>query len=168
MGEAMIFRPTYVFKSVTDISSDFLKKNNIGGLILDLDNTLTTHNNPQPAEKVTDWIKAMKSAEIRLMIVSNNSVERVTPFAESLKLAFVANGRKPLSSGINRAQKLMGIPFENIAIVGDQVFTDVLGANLRRVRTIYVHPIELEKGFFFKLKRTLEKPFLRKIKITGE
>lgn len=164
----MIFRPTYVFKSVTDISFEFLKKNSIRGLMLDLDNTLTTHNNPQPADKVTDWIESMKSNGIKLMIVSNNNAQRVSPFSESLKLPFVASGRKPLSSGFNRAQMIMKIPFAEIAIVGDQIFTDILGANLRRVRTIYVHPIELEKSFLFKLKRMLERPFLRKIKITKE
>lgn len=160
----MIFRPTYVFKSVCDITADFLKENNIKGLILDLDNTLTTHNNPHPAEKVTDWIADMKNSGIKLMIVSNNHAERVTPFAQNLGLDFVPNGRKPLATGFKKAQLLMNIPFSEIAIVGDQIFTDVLGANLKRVRTIYVHPIELESGFFFKIKRFFEKPFIRKFK----
>ena len=160
----MIFKPTYIFKSVTDISIDFLKEKNINGLILDLDNTLTTHNNPQPADKVVEWIDEIKNAGIKMMIVSNNRAERVTPFAENLGLDFVPNGRKPLTTGFKKAQALMGIPFSEIAIVGDQIFTDILGANLKRVRTIYVHPIELESGFFFKLKRFLEKPFIRKFK----
>ncbi len=160
----MIFRPTYVLKSVTDISVEYLKEKNIKGLILDLDNTLTTHNNPQPAEKVTDWITDMKSSGIKMMIVSNNRAERVIPFAQNLGLDFVPNGRKPLAAGFKKAQQLMAIPFSEIAIVGDQIFTDVLGANLKRVRTIYVHPIELESGFFFKIKRFLEKPFIRNLK----
>lgn len=160
----MIFRPTYVFKSVTDIKIDFLKEKNIKGLILDLDNTLTTHNNPHPAEKVTDWIDDMKKSGIKMMIVSNNNAERVIPFAQNLGLDFVPNGRKPLATGFKKAQAIMNIPFSEIAIVGDQIFTDILGANLKRVRTIYVHPIELESGFFFKIKRFLEKPFIRKFK----
>jgi HAD superfamily phosphatase (TIGR01668 family) len=160
----MIFRPTYVFKSVTDIKIDFLKEKNIKGLILDLDNTLTTHNNPHPAEKVTDWIEDMKNSGIKMMIVSNNNAERVIPFAQNLGLDFVPNGRKPLATGFKKAQAIMNIQFSEIAIVGDQIFTDILGANLKRVRTIYVHPIELESGFFFKIKRFLEKPFIRKFK----
>lgn len=160
----MIFRPTYVFKSVTDIKYEFLKEKNIKGLILDLDNTLTTHNNPQPAEKVTDWIEDMKNSGIKMMIVSNNNADRVVPFAQNLGLDFVPNGRKPLATGFKKAQILMNIPFSEIAIVGDQIFTDILGANLKRVRTIYVHPIELESGFFFKIKRFFEKPFIRKFK----
>jgi len=160
----MIFRPTYVFKSVTDIKINFLKEKNIKGLILDLDNTLTTHNNPHPAEKVTDWIEDMKNSGIKMMIVSNNNAERVIPFAQNLGLDFVPNGRKPLATGFKKAQAIMNIPFSEIAIVGDQIFTDILGANLKRVRTIYVHPIELESGFFFKMKRFFEKPFIRKFK----
>ena len=160
----MIFRPTYVLKSVTDISAEYLNEKNIKGLILDLDNTLTTHNNPQPAEKVTDWIEDMKNSGIKMMIVSNNRAERVIPFAQNLGLDFVPNGRKPLATGFKKAQQLMAISFSEIAIVGDQIFTDVLGANLKRVRTIYVNPIELESGFFFKIKRFLEKPFIRNLK----
>lgn len=160
----MIFKPTFAFKSVTDITFDFLREKEIHGLILDLDNTLTTHNNPQPADKVTEWIEEMKKNGIKMMIVSNNSVGRVTPFAQNLKLDFVPNGRKPLTTGFRKAQKLMEMPFSNIAIVGDQIFTDILGANLKRVKTIYVHPIELETSFFFKVKRALEKPFLRNLK----
>lgn len=160
----MIFKPTYVFKSVSDINLEFLKEKKIKGLILDLDNTLTTHNNPNPAEKVTDWIDNIKQSGIKMMIVSNNNAERVTPFAKNLGLDFVSNGRKPLTIGFKKAQALMEIPFSNIAIVGDQIFTDILGANIKRIRTIYVYPIELESGFFFKLKRFLERPFIRKLK----
>lgn len=164
----MIFKPTFAFKIVTDINIEFLNSKSINGLILDLDNTLTTHNNPHPAEKVIDWINDMKSNGIKMMIVSNNSAERVTPFAENLGLEFVSKGRKPLTSGFSRAQKIMDIPFDNIAIVGDQVFTDIVGANVKRVKTIYVKPIELESTMFFKFKRTLEKPFLKKLKYWGD
>ncbi len=164
----MIFRPMYAFVSVTDISIDFLNSKNIKGLILDLDNTLTTHNNPIPAEKVTDWIEDMKKSGIKMMIVSNNSSERVTPFAKNLGLDFVSKGRKPLTYGFSRAQKLIDIPFKNIAIVGDQIFTDIVGANVKRVQTIYVKPIQLENTLFFKFKRAMEKPFLRKLKFWEE
>ena len=160
----MIFKPTYVFKSVTDITTDFLVKSNIRGLILDLDNTLTTHNNPKPADKVIEWIEDMKNSGIIMMIVSNNKAERVIPFAQNLGLDFVPNGRKPLTMGFKKAQALMKISFSEIAIVGDQIFTDILGADIKRVKTIYVFPIQLESGFFFKIKRFFEKPFIRKFK----
>lgn len=98
-----IFRPTYALKKITDITPSALKKRGIKALILDVDNTLTTHNNPTPAEGVPGWIEEMKSAGIKLIIVSNNNTERVTPFAEMLGLHFVPNGAKPLPIGFKRA-----------------------------------------------------------------
>lgn len=159
----MLFKADFAFWRVTEITPEFLLKNNIRGLLLDLDNTLTTHDNPVPGEGVTEWLDSMRSAGIKMVIVSNNHPPRVKPFADMLGLDFVCEGKKPLSSGFNRAQKRMGIPFSQLAVVGDQIFTDMLGANLKRVRGIFVYPIEHEKTRFFKLKRWAEKPFLPKI-----
>lgn len=159
----MLFKADFAFWRVTEITPEFLIKNNIRGLLLDLDNTLTTHDNPVPGEGVTEWLDSMRSAGIKMVIVSNNHPPRVKPFADMLGLDFVCEGKKPLSSGFNRAQKRMDIPFSQLAVVGDQIFTDMLGANLKRVRGIFVYPIEHEKTKFFKLKRWAEKPFLPKI-----
>lgn len=159
----MLFKADFAFWRVTEITPEFLIKNNIRGLLLDLDNTLTTHDNPVPGEGVTEWLDSMRSAGIKMVIVSNNHPPRVKPFADMLGLDFVCEGKKPLSSGFNRAQKRMGIPFSQLAVLGDQIFTDMLGANLKRVRGIFVYPIEHEKTKFFKLKRWAEKPFLPKI-----
>lgn len=159
----MLFKADFAFWRVTEITPEFLIKNNIRGLLLDLDNTLTTHDNPVPGEGVTEWLDGMRSAGIKMVIVSNNHPPRVKPFADMLGLDFVCEGKKPLSSGFNRAQKIMDIPFSQLAVVGDQIFTDMLGANLKRVRGIFVYPIEHEKTKFFKLKRWAEKPFLPKI-----
>lgn len=157
-----MFRITAAFRKVTDITPSFLKKNNIKGLILDLDNTLTTHDNPRPASGVVDWIKHMKDNCIRLMIVSNNHPPRVKPFADMLGIPFVSEGKKPLTKGFREACVRMGLKKQEVAAVGDQIFTDVLGANIFRVRMLYVKPIEHEKTTFFKAKRALEVPFLPK------
>lgn len=159
----MLFKADFAFWRVTEITPEFLIKNNIRGLLLDLDNTLTTHDNPVPGDGVTEWLDSMRSAGIKMVIVSNNHPPRVKPFADMLGLDFVCEGKKPFSSGFNRAQKRMGIPFSQLAVVGDQIFTDMLGANLKRVRGIFVYPIEHEKTKFFKLKRWAEKPFLPKL-----
>ena len=158
----MLFKSTIALKSVLDITTELLEDNKIKGLILDLDNTLTTHDNPKPADGVLNWLDVMKKSGVKLMIVSNNHGHRVKPFAEMLGLEFVSEGRKPLSKGINEAQKRMGIPFSQLAVVGDQIFTDILGANLKRIKSIYVKPIEHEKTTFFKIKRKAEKLFLPK------
>ena len=125
-----MFKPTYVFDKVGEITPDFLAKKHIKGLLLDLDNTLTTHNNPVPPQSSLDWLANMKAAGIKLMIVSNNHAPRVKPFAA----------------------------------VGDQIFTDVLGSNLKGIRSIFVFPIEPETSLPFRFKRACEKPFLPKLK----
>lgn len=158
----MLFKPTYVFNNVTEITADFLNKHNIKGLILDLDNTLTTHNNPNPPQSSLDWLDKMKKSGIKMMIVSNNSAERVTPFANALGLHFVPNGRKPLTFGYTQAIKEMGIHKKSIAAVGDQIFTDILGSNLKGIRSLFVFPIEPETSLPFRFKRACEKPFLPK------
>lgn len=158
----MFFKPTYVFDKIGGIAPEFLHKKHIKGLILDLDNTLTTHNNPVPPQTSLDWIASMKAAGIKLMIVSNNHEPRVTPFAKQLGLDFVCEGAKPLTIGYTKAIKKMGLDKKNVAAVGDQIFTDVLGSNLKGIRSIFVFPIEPETSLPFRFKRACEKPFLPK------
>ncbi len=162
-----IFKPTYVFDKIVDITPEFMKRKRIKGVILDLDNTLTTHNNPIVPQSSMEWINSMKAAGIKLMIVSNNKAPRVTPFAEQLGIDFVSEGKKPLTFGYNKAIKKMGLEKANAAAVGDQIFTDIMGSNLCGIRSFFVFPIEPETSLPFRLKRAVEKPLLPK-KFTEE
>lgn len=162
-----IFKPTYVFDKIVDITPEFMKRKRIKGVILDLDNTLTTHNNPIVPQSSMEWINSMKAAGIKLMIVSNNKAPRVTPFAEQLGIDFVSEGKKPLTFGYNRAVRKMGLEKADVAAVGDQIFTDIMGSNLCGIRSFFVFPIEPETSLPFRLKRAVEKPLLPK-KFTEE
>ena len=84
-----MFRIDIALQSILDLTPEILKENEIQGLLLDLDNTLTTHDNPRPADGVLDWIALMKETGIKMVIVSNNHYDRVKPFAEMLGLEFV-------------------------------------------------------------------------------
>lgn len=152
----MIFRPTLWVKNVLSIDEKFLHEHNIKALILDLDNTLSMHGNPAAEEGIPDWLTEMKRLGIKMMVVSNNTNKRVSPLAAKLGLPFIANGAKPLTIGINKAMKALDEPRENIAVVGDQIFTDVMGGNLAKMKTILVEPFHLEKGVLFKIKRAAE------------
>ncbi len=158
----MIHTPDYVFDSVADIPLDFFEHEDIKALILDLDNTLTTHNNPEPDPERYGWFMRLVNSELKMIIVSNNHPERVKPFAEFLGLDFVPDGKKPLPKGYNEACRRLNIPKKNIAAVGDQIFTDVMGCKAAGIRSIFVFPIEPETGFWFRVKRKLEKPLLPK------
>jgi hypothetical protein len=141
---------------------DILEKFNVKALILDVDNTLTTHDNPNVKQEVLDWLDMLKRHGIKLMIVSNNYPERVQPLADRLGIEYVSRGQKPLPKGFSEACRRLGVPKNNVCAVGDQIFTDILGANLKGIKSIFVFPIEYETTTFFKVKRTLEKPLLPK------
>ena len=118
-----MFRITAALRSVCDITPTMLQHFGIRGLLLDLDNTLTTHDNPRPAEGVLDWIAVMKENGIAMCIVSNNHPPRVKPFADLLGLPFVCEGKKPLSKGFREARAVMELPWKELAVVGDQILT---------------------------------------------
>ncbi len=152
----------FAFRKTINITPAFLKEHNIYGLILDVDNTLTTDENLAPAEGIPEWVEDMKKEHIRLVIVSNNNARRVRPLAEKLGLPFVAKGAKPLKKGYEKAMEIMGLHHTRVAAVGDQLFTDIWGAKHSKVRSIYVAPMMIEgkDKRFILFKRKLEKPFL--------
>lgn len=156
-----IFQPDLIVKNVTMITTELLRKHHIKALVLDVDNTLTTHGNPKPGEGVLQWLETMRQADIPMMIVSNNSHGRVKPFAELLQLEFVSRGWKPLTVGMTKACKRFGLSPSEVAIVGDQLFTDILGGKLKGMKCILTEPICLESGPFFKLKRKLESKLMK-------
>lgn len=157
-----MFQATIALHSVCQITPELLQDMRIKGLLLDIDNTLTTHDNPVPAEGVVHWIAEMKQANIRMCLVSNNHPPRVEPFASLLDIAYVCESKKPFHKGFSIAMQKMQLSKEQLCVVGDQIYTDILGANWFGVRSIYVSPIKLEQTVFFKCKRFLEKPFLPK------
>lgn len=152
----MIFKPEFWLRNVLSIDNGFLKENGIEALILDLDNTLSMHGNPMEEEGITDWLLEMKTLGVKMMVVSNNTNKRVAPLAKKLGLDYIANGAKPLTIGINKALKSLGSEKKKTAVVGDQIFTDIMGGNFAGTRTILVEPFHLEKNILFKIKRKAE------------
>lgn len=157
-----LFKPDYIFVRTTAITPEFLKRHGISNLLLDVDNTLTTHNNPEPSEGIERWLELMRDSGINMMIISNNNKSRVKPFAEKLNLPYSSMSCKPLPTGYLRGLKMPGATRDNTAVVGDQIFTDVLGANLMGMRSLMVLAMLREDGAGFKLKRKIEKGFVDK------
>ncbi len=157
-----VFTPDLCLNQVTDITLELLKKYQIKAIVLDVDNTLTLHNSQEVRQEVLDWIAQMNRAKIPMTIVSNNYEKRVKPFAERLGLQYVSFGCKPLTKGFTQACHQFQLPKHQIAVVGDQIYTDILGGNLKGMFTILTVPFELENGFLFAVKRRLEKIHLKK------
>ncbi|MBP3857103.1 MAG: YqeG family HAD IIIA-type phosphatase [Ruminiclostridium sp.] len=158
----MIFKPHIWIKNVLSIDEAFLKEHGIDALILDLDNTLSMHGDPAAEQGIPEWLDEMRALGIKMVVVSNNTNRRVAPLARKLGLPFVANGAKPLTIGITRALKHLGTDRSRTAVVGDQIFTDVMGGNFAGTKTILVEPFHIEKGILFKVKRAAESLVFRR------
>ena len=157
-----LFYPCYRFRRIWEIAPEWFTVHQISVVLLDVDNTLTTHDNPEVPDEARRWIAQMQKAGIKLLILSNNRPKRVEPFARKLGLGCIANAAKPLISGYERAMELMGTHKGNTLFVGDQIFTDILCGNLAGIVSILVEPMELERFLFFKLKRAAERVVLRR------
>lgn len=152
------------FDKITDVSPSYLKEKGIRGIILDIDNTLIGHDVPVPDEKVLSHLRLFESEGLKLCVVSNNTYERVKNFSAKIEVEyFVHEALKPRAYGYNLAAKEMDLKMNEIAAIGDQIFTDVWGAKRAGVFAILTKPLHKGgEGFFIAVKRVLEKPFLRK------
>ena len=157
-----LFRPYIIFEKTTKITPEYLKKQGVENLLLDVDNTLTTHDNPLPSPGIPEWIDTMKAAGIGMVIISNNNKERVAPFAAKLGLPFTSMSCKPLPFKYIKGMKMLENKKKNTAMVGDQIFTDVMGANLSGMKCLMVLAILAEESAGFKFKRRIEKGFIEK------
>ncbi len=164
----MLLKPDIKLHGITDISVELLNKYNIKALLLDVDNTMSTHHGTILTDGLTEWIAKMQQNGIKLMVLSNSKRFRVEPFAARIGLPFISLGCKPLPTGYLRGVKALQEKRKNVAIVGDQIFTDVLGGNAVGVKTILLTPIKLEEGWSFKLRRNLEKKLYKKYNLTDE
>lgn len=151
------FFPKVILGKVQDISIEKLDKNNIKGLILDIDNTLVPEHMKEADENAVKWIERMKGAGFKVCIVSNASKKRVIKFNERLQLYAIHRASKPGTKAFEKAGRLMDFKNENIAVVGDQIFTDIYGGNRVNMFTILVTPINKRESIFVMLKRLPEK-----------
>lgn len=156
----LLFKPTKQFKRVTDIEVEVLQELDVQAILLDVDETLALHGSQQPFEGAIEWTQRVTKAGIPIVIVSNNFKRRVAPFAKKFDLPFVSLSLKPLPLGFYRAKRLCGKKVDRVLVVGDQVFTDVLGANLAGMLSILLEPASQHKTKRPKLRRRLEK-FMR-------
>lgn len=158
----MFLYPKLYLNSVKEITLQMLEQNNIKGLILDVDNTLIDFDKKMP-EGVKEWAENLKQNNIKLYIVSNsNHKEKVENTAKTLEIPYTYFAKKPLKSGLNKAKKNMELPSEQIAVVGDQIFTDVIGANRTKMFSILVKPINEKDIWVTKIKRPIENRIIQK------
>lgn len=152
-----MFYPRDYFKSVTRITKKYLDENRIQALILDVDNTLIDYDK-NLSQEIISWANTLKDSGIKMVILSNsNKKEKVKNVAEKLNIEYLFLGMKPLKRGFKKAKKILQIEENNkIAVVGDQIFTDIIGANRMKMYSILVEPIEKRDIWITVLKRPIE------------
>ena len=150
-------RPSTQVPTIYDIDLDALRARGIRGVILDLDNTIVPWGAREVGPLLPLWIAAARAAGLRLCIVSNNMGSRVTSIANRLGLPVVTWALKPSRRDIRRALLVMGTTPEATALVGDQLFTDILGGNRLGLHTILVRPQGQREFVLTRLVRWLER-----------
>lgn len=158
--------PKHYCENIITITPEFLKENDIRALILDVDNTLLDFD-LKLVDGLKEWHDNMKANGIKCMILSNsNKLTKVKMVADLLEIPFIKFAMKPLKRGFKMAQKQLDVPFENIAAVGDQIFTDVIGANSVKMYSILVKPLAEKDLWMTRFKRPIEelvvKSYLKK------
>lgn len=157
-------KPDYIVKSLFDIPIKQLKSKQIEGLIIDLDNTLTHWNVTTIDEKIWKWLKTLEKEGFKICIVSNNSAKRINASLTVRKYPFVSNALKPGKKSFLKAIKLMGTTKDTTAVIGDQLFTDILGGKRLGLLTVLVTPLSQREFWGTKIMRKFEKIFLSKYK----
>lgn len=153
----MILTPEFIFRKVEAIHPDFLARQGIKALVLDVDNTLTGDGSQILDDSVQAWLQEMRRAGISLTVVSNNTAERVRPFAERIGLDWVSMACKPLPLGLMVARRRLGVKKHQMAMVGDQIYADRMAAGLYGIPCLLLLPrTPHDKAGSVKFKRKFE------------
>lgn len=156
------FMPDKLYDDVYQIDFDEIAAKGIKGLIFDIDNTLVSYKQPSPTDEVVALLRDLQTKGFKLCFVSNNTTKRVELFNRELSLPAFSNAKKPLKKSMLSALDAMDVTPSQAAIIGDQLFTDVCAGKRVKLLALAVTPIEPVETLFFKLKRALEKPIIRK------
>ncbi|HHW55441.1 MAG: YqeG family HAD IIIA-type phosphatase [bacterium] len=153
--------PREYVDSIFSIPLVKLKEGGIEGLIFDLDNTLTGWKTEELDIKTRQWFAKLKEMGFRVCLVSNNKKDRVSNFGRILGVPALSKARKPRRRAFREAMRIMNTRPETTAVIGDQIFTDVLGGNRLGLYTILVVPLSKQEFIGTRCMRHLERVVLK-------
>ena len=153
------FLPGFITDKLTDLTPEFLKEQGIELLMLDFDNTIVPYTTSQATPEMDAWLKKMLASDISVCVVSNSRKDRVKIFCGNYGMDCITHAKKPFPKGIRQCLRKYGTDPSRAALVGDQIFTDTLGANGCGVRPILVKAIH-NHNFWLKARHVLELPFI--------
>lgn len=160
-GLARFLCPDLWQRNLADIDVDELRAMGIRSVILDIDNTLAFWGKSDIEDAVSGWIHRAKAAGLKLCIVSNNVSSRIKAISDMTGIPAALGGLKPFPSAFKKALTVLGTDPQNTAVVGDQLFTDILGGNLCGMFTILVAPLSRNEFITTRIVRRLERVALK-------
>ncbi len=159
-----LLRPNQKLNNIYEIDLDYLQSIGIRGIITDMDNTLVPWSDRNVYPRLAGWFTDLKKRGFKLFIISNNSKDRGAGLARELDIPAIWYAVKPRRKAFRTALKHMQLSPDQVAVVGDQIFTDVLGGNRLGLHTILVTPISEKEFFWTKLTRQFEKLVIKDVK----
>lgn len=163
-----LFTPDYYIRTYHDLDLRRLQEKHIKVLVCDIDNTLVAHDQPDPDEDVKAFIQRVKDAGIQVVLVSNNVKERVARFARDLDVKTYPFARKPLRGTYVKMMKDSGCHADEIAVLGDQLLTDMLGAHRVGFYTILTNPVAQKDLTCTKINRIFENLVFDVLRMQGK
>ena len=153
------FLPRLIARELPQLTPALLRRRGIRLLMLDFDNTIVPYTTDTPTPEMERWLDLMQRSGIQLCVVSNSKRDRVKQFCAARNLDCITHAKKPFPKGIRQCLEQYGIPGRQAALVGDQIYTDTLGANAAGVQSILVEAIH-NHNFWLKARHVLELPFI--------
>ncbi len=161
------FFPDLMVDEISEIPREILKQRGIIGLILDLDNTIVPWDGLELSRVTKQWIIDAQKEGFAFFIVSNSTTARVEHFSRLLNIPAISLAQKPRRVNFRKALQAMNLSPHQVAVIGDQVFTDVWGGNRLGCFTILVIPMNRRESFHTYLVRYLERIVLRRFRRTS-
>lgn len=162
------FRPDWLINSAYDITPQSLHDHAIQAVIVDLDNTLLAWNEYELSQRMKVWIEALQANQIQIFLLSNNNPSRVEKVVKDLVIPYMAKALKPTKRGFKQAVQQFNLPMDHIAVIGDQIMTDVIGAKRMGLKVILVKPLVTHDIIYTWVNRFLEKQLMKWLKINRQ
>lgn len=151
--------PNQLCRSIYTLDLTRLQQRGIRLLLADLDNTLACYSERQPSAQLLAWAEQVKSHGITLFVLSNSrKATRADEFCHAMNIPYLKHAGKPKKPGFQKALEINSATAAETAIIGDQIFTDILGGNRSNIHTILVHPLAIDNAFRA-LRYGIETPF---------
>lgn len=157
------YMPDFAVEKAYDVTVESLKNEGIKAVFVDLDNTLIAWNNPDGTPEMRQWLHDLWDAGIRVVVVSNNSHDRVKRAVEKFGIDFESRSMKPFTLGIDRALKRFGIQKNEVVMIGDQLMTDIRAAHRAGIRSVLVKPLIQSDAWETQFNRWRERRMMKKI-----